>query len=385
MKIAYLCDLDPLENWTYSGGNARIYKALQDQGVDLDILNASWYKAEIIRKLIHKMPDAFNLRARWRMHLFLSKIIAQGVRKELSKKNYDAIFCPYSFQSLANLDLPASLLQVFTADATPTTYKQSEISKNFGSYLSVSRHLDPLICRMEKRIFRAADLNLWPSEWQKKQADRLYDLTDTQSHVVPWGANIPDPENHSSLSPPPTNNSVKLLLVGRDWSAKGGPLVFETLEELRRRGVNAHLTVVGCTPPECQNCDAVTIFPSLDKSDPTEFAQLETLFRSAHFLFMPSFESYGFAFCEASAYGLPSLCLRIGGVPIQQNINGNALEPGANSNDFAAIIQNYIAAPDNYSNLRQSTRAYYKSTLNWEAWGARSTDLISEKLSLIRR
>ncbi len=379
LKIAYLCDLSPLEGWTYSGGNARIYNALHQQGAEIDIITPSWFAAEPLRRMIHRMPDSINLRARWRAHLLLSRIIGRGVSNLLKATQYDVLFCPYSFQSLAHVKSPKDTLQVFTADATPTVYRQSKIGQAFKSN-AVSRRFDPMITRAETTIFQSSDLNLWPSVWQKERADSAYGLEAEKSLVVPWGANIPKPAGQTT-SPPPTKGTLHLLLVGRDWFAKGGPLVFETLVALRKRGINAHLSVIGCVPPPFHTNDAMTVYPSLDKTDPTQFAQFEALFRAAHFLVMPSFESYGFAFCEASAYGLPSICLKLGGIPVIDGVNGHALETTVTADDFANCLQSYLGAPTRYSDLRKSARQYYETTLNWTAWGERVMALISERRS----
>lgn len=142
----------------------------------------------------------------------------------------------------------------------------------------------------------------------------------------------------------------------------------ETLRLLRARGVEAELDVIGVTPPEGAGAH-VTAHGFLDRSRPAEMAQFERVLRRAHFLFQPSFESYGFAFCEASAYGLPSLCLRIGGVPVREGVNGHALPLGSGAHDFADRIEAYLGAPQDYALLRQSTRREYEERLNWDAWG----------------
>ena len=381
MKIAYLCDISPHEAWSYSSGNARIFNALKSQGAELEIIDNNWHHLEIIRKMIHKMPVSINWRLRWRLHLLFSRIISKTVTAELEKSRYDALFCPYSFQSLASIRLPYPMLRVFTSDATPTAYKRSEIGASFGSFLSISRLLDPAILRAETRIFRANDLNIWPSEWQKEQADRIYGLSDDQSHVIPWGANISVPDLDFSGPPAPSKGNVRMLLVGRDWFAKGGPLVFETLQKLRANGINAHLTVIGCTPPEFHCSEDMTIFPSLDKTKKDEMAQFEKQYRNAHFLVMPSFESYGFAFCEASAYGLPSIGLRVGGVPIAEGINGHALPANSGPQNFSDCITSYLGRANKYKALRVSSRQYFEATLNWGAWGRSTIDPMKSRLS----
>lgn len=380
LKIAYLCDHSPLETWTYSGGNSLVFKALQDHVGDVDILNNSWGIAEWIRRALHHLPEHLFLRTRWRVHLLLSHVIAANVHKQLKHERYDVLFCQYSFQSLAAVKIPNGMVSVFSSDATPSTYKNSEIGQYFGSYLKISRWFDRFVLAREKKIFKALDLNLWPSLWQKGLADKMYGLSDTQSVMVPWGANISKPdigENQPAIS-----NDLKLLVLGRDWNAKGGPIAFEVMQNLRSRGVNASLSVVGCTPPQEHQNDNVSVYPNLDKSDPEQLQQFEDLLRTSHFLILPSIESFGFAFCEASAYGLPSLCLNAGGVPVVDNVNGHLFEIGSQPSVYSDKIIPYITNPEAYSALRATSRKYYETTLNWEAWGRSVAKIIKSRENL---
>ena len=92
LKIAYLCDISPLNRNLYSGGNARIYDALRKHAGDVTILPNTWGTAEPVRRLVHAMPEAVNLRARWRTHLALSRLVGAGIRRELMKDRYDVLF-----------------------------------------------------------------------------------------------------------------------------------------------------------------------------------------------------------------------------------------------------------------------------------------------------
>ena len=83
---------------------------------------------------------------------------------------------------------------------------------------------------------------------------------------------------------------------------------------------------------------------------------------------MPSFESYGFAFCEASAFGLPSLCMDIGGVPVVDGVNGFAFPPEANVDAYVDCILEHRNDAKKYNALSKSARAYYEKHLNWGAW-----------------
>lgn len=379
LRIAYLSDMDPRDRNLYSGGNARIFDALSRHAGEVVAMSPSWHAAEPLRRLILASPEAISIRLRWRAHLGLARVIGAGLRRELARGQYDVLFGAYSFHSLAGLRPPYPMLRAYTSDATPTGYKRSEVGARFGSYLSASRLLDPLILAAERRVFRGLDLALWPGEWQKHTADDLYGLKDSQSVVVPWGANIEDP---GPPGPPPAlgrDKPLRFLFIGRDWEAKGGPLVLATIERLRAAGIDAHLAVAGCVPPIAP-VDWLEAHAELDKSVPAQLAQFKRLFAQAHFMFMASFESWGFAFCEAAAYGLPVLCLRTGGVPVEDGVSGHALLPQeASPEAFAALVERYLDAPGAHAELRRGARARYEHVLNWDAWAGRVCALLEEK------
>ena len=345
---------------------------------DVTALSQSWYLAEPIRWILQKMPLAITMRAQWRLHLLLSRIIAIGTKRALKKGGYDVVFCAYSFHSLLNLHAPNGMQVVYTSDATPMIYKNSEIGAQFGSYLPLSRLIDPLILRAERKVFQNTDLLLWPTDWLKNAANTAYDLNPAQSKTVPWGANIADPKPEKTPLEISAKAPINLLLVGRDWWAKGGPIAYQTLMDLRDQGYDARLCVIGCEPPPDQCNSYITVHPNLDKSNPSERAIFEAAYRDAHFMVMASYESFGFAFCEASAFGLPSLCLRVGGVPIRDNVNGHALPIGTQAPDFANKISEYIAKSDAYRSLRITTRKEYEDVLNWDAWGKTVAQLLAQ-------
>ncbi|WP_297772516.1 glycosyltransferase family 4 protein [uncultured Roseovarius sp.] len=368
LKIAYLCDQDPEDSHSYSGGNSRILAALRAHVGNVTVLSSGWHAAQPVRRVIEALPDSFTIRARWRAQLAMARVIARGTEAELASAQHDVVFCAYSFQSLAKLRLPATMLRAFTSDATPTIYKKSEVGSAFGSYVQLSRLIDPLIERCERQVLRQCDVIFWPSKWMQTEAGHRYDLAPERSLVVPWGANIADPGPPNDV-PLQQGEPVRLLMLGRDWWGKGGPIAFETMQRLRDGGHDATLCVIGCTPPQEHCNEHVKVLGHLDKSEPAENAVMQATLREAHFLIMPSHESYGFAFCEASAYGLPSLCLDVGGIPVRDAVNGQALPAGSGPSDFAACIAQYINAPADYASLRKATRQEYETRLNWQSWG----------------
>ncbi|QHQ37262.1 glycosyltransferase [Algicella marina] len=380
LRIAYLSDLDPRLSWTYSGGNKRILESVKKFG-DVTVLSSEWHAMEPVRRLLEKLPESLLLRSRFRTHMLLSRIISNGVRRELARGQYDVLFASYSFHSLLNLTPPYPITTVFTSDATQTIYKQSVVGRAHGSFFSPARLLDSWIEANERKVLRNTDLLLWPSEWMKRGADERYGLSEEQSHLVPWGANIAMPPKDSISIENPMDEEVNLLLVGRDWELKGGPTAVAVLDALKARGIRARLTVIGCRVPDADRRPELTDHGYLDKNVPEQRRIFDEAFRTAHFALIPSFESYGFAFCEASAHAIPSLCLNVGGVPVFNGVNGFALPVGSGPEDFVARIASLRDDAAQYSSLRASSRQFYMETLNWGAWRKKVESLIREKVS----
>ena len=378
LKIAYLCDISPEHVHPYSGGNARIYRALSERA-EVTVLPQDWGMAEPVRRAIYATSDGAQLRLRWRAHLALAPIIAGPINRALRDGGFDVLFGAYSFQSLSHVAPPSGCIKVYSSDATPSVYKNSQIGQEYGSSMLARHLLDPLTLRAERRVLNALDLMLCPSDWLKREAEALYGLPPGLAQVLPWGANIDDPGPAPPPPAPGTDARLDLLIIARDWFAKGGPDAFQTMTELRGRGLDARLTVIGCTPPRAHINAHVTQLGPLDKSKPEEAARFATALRRAHFLMQPSFESYGFAYCEAAAYGLPSLCHDVGGVPVRDGITGHPLPASATPGDFADVVMRYIADPAAYLALRASARAEFETRLNWPAWADAAIALMQEK------
>ncbi len=380
LRIAYLCDMSPLDRNAYSGGNTRMFEALKRHAGDVTILPTTWGAADPVRRLIRAMPEAVAMRARWRVHYALRRMTAKRIEAELAGGGYDVLFGTYALHAFCGVRVPDRMVRVFTSDATQTVYRLSEVGQAHKRVFAFGHLLDGWVERCERTALHGADLLLWPSEWLQDACITRYGLEPERNRLVPWGANIPrppapDPRRLTREAP------VELLVIGRDWCAKGGPVAFDTMKLLRERGVDARLTVIGCVPPECHQNAHVTVFPQLDKSVPEQKEQFDLALERAHFMVMPSFESFGFAFCEAAAYGLPALCLRVGGVPVRDGVTGHALPPGSGTEDFAAKILDLLDEPETYTRLSETARQEFESRLNWDSWGRSTADLLQEALA----
>jgi len=223
---------------------------------------------------------------------------------------------------------------------------------------------------MERAVLQRADALLMASDWVANSAVVDYGVPADRITVAPLGANI---DTWPTFDPDRDQGEVcRLLFVGRDWSRKGGDLAYAVLRGLLARGHRAELHVVGCDPPIPADAPGVHRHGFLRKSDPGEFQRLEDLYRTSSFFILPTrAEAYGVAFAEASAFGLPSLAPRTGGVPtvVEHGVNGLLFPLDASAETYVDAIERLWSDPSAYRQLQRSSRTKFERDLNWRAWG----------------
>jgi glycosyltransferase involved in cell wall biosynthesis len=172
-------------------------------------------------------------------------------------------------------------------------------------------------------------------------------------------------------------------MVGLSWQIKGGELAHRTLLRLLEMGIDAELTVVGCTPPPGVSHARMRVIPFLNKMIPEEWERFRRLWHESDIFILPTrFEAAGIVFCEASAYALPAIGTRTGGVPslVRDGINGFTLPAEEWGEGAAALIANLAGDPDRYLELCESSRDEYERRLNWDGWGEGLGEIIGERL-----
>ena len=95
------------------------------------------------------------------------------------------------------------------------------------------------------------------------------------------------------------------------------------------------------------------------------------------------YDAFGILFCEASAYGVPSIAPNVGGVgqPIRDGVNGFLLAPDASPDDYAQKIKITFTDRALYTCLRHTSRQDYEQRLNWNVWGEKVEALIAQMVA----
>jgi len=332
-------------------------------------LYARWVWHNLVeRKTYERQHDPIDLKA-----------IARQTERELRKLDVDLVFSPNPMH-LAYLggEWPCT----FWHDATFANLVDFyfEASRASGITLSQGHEHD-------RRALARCAVAIYSSQWAADSAIRDYGVPPDKVRVVPRGASIEDPptrEEVGELIDRRDREVCRLLLVGLEWFRKGADIAVAITERLNRNGLKAELDIVGCDPPSGTMLpDGVSLQGYLRKTVPAEASRLRGLYLDAHFFVMPSrAECQGIAFCEASAFGLPSLGLDVGGVSdaVRDGVNGRLFAPGADPAECAAWIAELWNDTDRYRELALSSYNEYETRLNWRSGTEKVVEYLREAL-----
>lgn len=330
-------------------------------------------------KLLNKIASAVVQKRYNYLHTFLlAQRYARHFEKQLHKAQLDVLFgCAASTElCLLTTDIPI----VGSSDATAALNK--------GYYTSVTKLLgisDRMTDEIERRYIQKTKALLYSSQWAANSAEKHYGVSRSRLFVAPYGANLDDdviPDRTQALREK-KSDVCRLLFLGVDWERKGGAIAVETLKNLLAEGIPAELTVCGCIPPNNTNHPKMRVIPFLNKNTPEGMRGIVELLLESHFLLLPTrAEAFGIVFCEASAFGLPSITTDTGGVSgvVTSGRNGYLLPMAAQGLEYARVIANCFSDNSRYEQLRLTSREEYESRLNWDAWGRAAADMLRQIL-----
>lgn len=294
----------------------------------------------------------------------LSHRLARFFERRIKEQPCDILFAPVASVEIAQLqtDLP----MVYYSDIT-----WAQIVDYYPEFTSVSAYGLAEGERIEAAAILRSQAAVYPSEWAVESACKDYGASPATTCKVSFGANLNDPPTRGAALNRNLNGQIKLILVGVDWIRKGGPIAYECLLSLLERGVDAQVTILGCTPPAGFEHPNFRVIPFLSKHDPEQRRQIEQLFLDAHFMLLPTrADATPIVISEASAFGLPVLASDTGGLggSITPGVNGYLLPYDAHGSAYADQVIDVIAAPERYKALVVSSRDEYEQRLNWDSW-----------------
>ena len=377
MRIGLVTASDARSRETWSGTHYYMAQALQKHCGELYYLGPIKTIVQSAAGDVGKVLQLLSRKRYWHVRSFVVAMrYARILEQRISKQPLDLLVAPLALAEISFLKTELPI--VYVSDSTFASLV------NYYPYFSPSRLLGISIREgnaLERRALRRANLVLYPSKWAAEAAISDYHIDKAKVHVVPFGPNIEDFPDEAAVMEKKQTDRCRLLFLGKNWERKGGDIAFETLLALEEMGVRSELTVCGVVPPRSFSHEWMTVIPFLDKGDEIQRQKLYSLLLTSDFLLLPTrAELYGMVFCEASAFGLPSVTTNTGGISgaIEEGKNGFMLPLSARGTDYARVISKAYRNGEYYRELVKSSRAAFNEKLNWDAWASSVKRLIDE-------
>ncbi|MGC1419206.1 MAG: glycosyltransferase [Acidimicrobiales bacterium] len=248
--------------------------------------------------------------------------------------------------------------------------------------------------KQEAAIFACADAVLASCDVEAEQIVRFYEASPSRVHVVPLGVQhaffAPGfrPQARRALGIDPA--ATMLLFVGRLQTLKGVDLALETLIELRRRGRNALLAIIGGPSGPDGRATLARLHERVAEEGvinhvsfvaPQAHQLLSTWMRAADVTLVPSrSESFGLVALESSGCGTPVVASDVGGLKtlVEPGVNGFLID----ERDAAAWADAVEVAIDPEHSTAMSTGAVLLArNYTWRA-AAESLAALTERIAL---
>ena len=373
LRLGFVCSADPLNVRTWSGTPFHMLQALSKHADVVEVIRKPWSVwFDLPRRVLRRLSKG-RVEIYWSP--FWSRLGSGATVKRLSRADCDAIV------AVAITPIAARLAQkvktVFISDATfPAMANYNLHFQRLGPSFKKGAHF------LEGMAIRDAAIATFPSRWAQSSALSDFDSDPEKTIQIPWGANLSagavTPVEMRPLKP------WRLLFVGVDWYGKGGDTVLQLFENLRSRGCAVELDIVGCAPSDPPPViDGVTFHGFISKNTPEGRDKLESLFRQAHLLVLPTrFDAFPTVIAESASFGVPAVSYRTGGLPsnVLDGETGILLDEGAPAEAFAEAILGLMSSPKRYQAMANAAFRFAHEALNWDAWALSLIDSISTQL-----
>jgi len=161
---------------------------------------------------------------------------------------------------------------------------------------------------VERRSMQRAQAVFTAGRYVADHVVARYGLDRARVFTVGGGINVPD-ANPAALNRPV--GRLRLAWVGMDFRRKGGDLVVRAFDELRARGVDCDLVMVGRVPDELARRSDIECLGLLSSTEDVAVA-----LAPCHVLVHPArHEPFGIAIQEAMALGVVPIVSAVGALP----------------------------------------------------------------------
>ncbi len=367
-KILGVINEPPFHPRSWSGASRFIFNSLRQHDALTDALDVRmskledrWYRLRNIRYPLAAWKEAYHVDTRF----FARQTEIVRDRLAAFSQPYDAVLQIGAYYRVSDVtDRPCFTYQ----DGTIATRIQA------GNIALPADSPEMRSCiQWEHDLYRDLRGVATFSRWLADAFMRDFNVPHSKIIVAGCALNFdPIPELVPERNPEP-----RFLLVGRDFKRKGGHVLLDAFQKVRRTLPKAELVIIG---PELSNLpDGVTCLGFLGRENPEHVEKLEHEFRRASIYVLPSlYEPFGISLCEAMAHGLPCIGVNAFAMPeiIAHRETGLLVERG-DPESLAAAMLTLASDVPLATAYGLAGRKRLEANFTWSAVGKRMADGIA--------
>lgn len=379
--FGFVCAADPFnDRVAWSGIFYKIREAIQNAG-----FNVVWVPVkkngiiELCYKAFLTVHEVLFCKRKKIMsgsnRPFIAKLRGKAIQMDNAYKSCDAFFFSGGAGG-AQLSLFMDLLgkpSIFYTDATFPI-----MCDYYWNNLSDREKKESI--DLEKKGVNNTTLNIMSSQWAINSVIHDYGFNPQKSFILEFGANI----DSCDIAPnePYTKGRLNIFFSGVDWIRKGGDIAVETVLNLRKMGIDAHLTIAGIKkfPAYLGDYNFIHYVGFLNKNNPESYKKYIDCWKNSHLLLLPTqAECSAIVFCEAAGFGVPAYTYLTGGMGnyVIDGVNGRIFAPKTSAQVIAEKIKEDIDT-GNFKIFHEESLKLYEAKLSWTAWSKRFKKIIEE-------
>ncbi len=250
----------------------------------------------------------------------------------------DALFIHTQVPAILSPDHVRRVPTVVSLDATPIQYDELGA---FYAHEMGNRFVERLKWRANRACFaRAAAIVSWAA-WTKQGLIDRYEVAADKIVVIPPGVDYARWSAYAVHRDVDRSGPLRVLFVGGDLERKGGLVLLEAVEKLRREDVDVELDIV--TRDDVAVQEGVRVHHGLTPNSPP----LIELYHRADVFCLPTLgDCLPMVLSEAGAVGLPLVSTAVGAIhEIVRDGETGLLVPVADADALAAALRRLAEDP----------------------------------------
>ena len=377
MHVAFVSPHDAMDGRSWSGTPLRMHRALAGHVERVSVVSPLSAGPTLSRATLRAVEARLRGRPHYRLHTAdAAEAMAEQTAAAIGRLRPDIVLSP-STLPLARLstDVPVAFWTDLTFEAALYFY---------DGYAALPTGDIAEALQLDGDAIRRSHA-FYASDFAARSAVGYSGADPDRVRVVPFGANLDavpaEADVHAAIDARAAD-TCHLLFLGVEWYRKGGDVAVQVADALNAAGVPTTLTVVGCAPVLDRPRPYVHARGFLSKATAEGRAELERLLATSHLLMMPvRAEAFGCVFCEASAYGMPSVATTSGGSgsAVTDGENGLLFGPRPSAADIAERVAALVRDRAAYRALARSARATFDARLSWHA----TTGIVAARLGCV--